>query len=326
MMMCFSRMISTAAKCSLVCGCGQGSLPAMSSRAPSITAAPFSIVAIRMSCPGQSTKLTCLRSSRASGVSGCDAAEMRRGALRAARGGGEGTACVLGAPQQFHPFVLEPGHLAQRAVLLGRAVGAVAGGARAGRVLAGVDLGVRIAQLDRDVALQLVLEPHLQRGVASLETRRKVEGSEGAPSARPRWPSQRWTCRAPRGRWCLRAAGRRGRQGEVRGAAAPAAAPAGDTRCRLLLRCAPAGERVRRQQQQPRSARARAAHAPMLMVACLLMTSGDSGVSLLTSSVSSDCSASPTFLGAAAADAMVKGGVGRRPPPQPAAVARPGPR
>ena len=49
MMMCLSRMISTAAKCSLVCGCGQVSLPAMSSSAPSMTAAPLSMVAIRMS-------------------------------------------------------------------------------------------------------------------------------------------------------------------------------------------------------------------------------------------------------------------------------------
>mmetsp|Transcript_73405 Transcript_73405/g.237419 ORF Transcript_73405/g.237419 Transcript_73405/m.237419 type:complete len:263 (+) Transcript_73405:398-1186(+) len=59
MMMCFSRMISTAAKCSDVCGCGQDSLPAMRRSAASITAAPFSIVAMRMSCPGQSTKDTC---------------------------------------------------------------------------------------------------------------------------------------------------------------------------------------------------------------------------------------------------------------------------
>mmetsp|Transcript_20396 Transcript_20396/g.69409 ORF Transcript_20396/g.69409 Transcript_20396/m.69409 type:complete len:225 (+) Transcript_20396:1029-1703(+) len=59
MMMCFSCMISTAARCSLVCGCGHVSLPAMSSSAPSMTAAPFSIVAMRMSWPGQSTKETC---------------------------------------------------------------------------------------------------------------------------------------------------------------------------------------------------------------------------------------------------------------------------
>lgn len=58
MMMCFNRMISTAARCSLVWGCGHVSLPAISSRAPSITAAPFNMVAIRMSCPGQSTKDT----------------------------------------------------------------------------------------------------------------------------------------------------------------------------------------------------------------------------------------------------------------------------
>jgi hypothetical protein len=56
--MSFSRMISTAAKCSLVCGCGQDSLAAISSSAPSMTAAPLSIVAIRMSWPGQSTNDT----------------------------------------------------------------------------------------------------------------------------------------------------------------------------------------------------------------------------------------------------------------------------
>mmetsp|Transcript_57533 Transcript_57533/g.106277 ORF Transcript_57533/g.106277 Transcript_57533/m.106277 type:complete len:233 (-) Transcript_57533:368-1066(-) len=62
MMMCFSLMISKAAKCSEVCGCGQVSLPAMSRSAASITAAPLSMVAMRMSCPGQSTKDTCLTS------------------------------------------------------------------------------------------------------------------------------------------------------------------------------------------------------------------------------------------------------------------------
>mmetsp|Transcript_7758 Transcript_7758/g.23697 ORF Transcript_7758/g.23697 Transcript_7758/m.23697 type:complete len:223 (+) Transcript_7758:954-1622(+) len=60
-----SRMISTAARCSEVCGCGHGSFPATRSRAASITAAPFSIVAIRMSCPGQSTNETCRTSSHA---------------------------------------------------------------------------------------------------------------------------------------------------------------------------------------------------------------------------------------------------------------------
>mmetsp|Transcript_13683 Transcript_13683/g.32396 ORF Transcript_13683/g.32396 Transcript_13683/m.32396 type:complete len:209 (+) Transcript_13683:738-1364(+) len=59
MMMFPRRMISTAARCSEVCGCGQGSLPATRSIAASITAAPLSMVAMRMSWPGQSTKLTC---------------------------------------------------------------------------------------------------------------------------------------------------------------------------------------------------------------------------------------------------------------------------
>lgn len=56
--MCLSFMISTAARCSDVCGCGHGSLPAISSSAASITAAPLSIVAMRMSWPGQSTNET----------------------------------------------------------------------------------------------------------------------------------------------------------------------------------------------------------------------------------------------------------------------------
>ncbi len=56
--MSLSLMISTAAKCSLVCGCGHVSLAAMSSSAPSMTAAPLSMVAMRMSWPGQSTNDT----------------------------------------------------------------------------------------------------------------------------------------------------------------------------------------------------------------------------------------------------------------------------
>lgn len=63
-MMCFNFIISIAAKCSLVCGCGQDSFPAIRSSAASITAAPFNMVAIRMSWPGQSTKLTCLTSRK----------------------------------------------------------------------------------------------------------------------------------------------------------------------------------------------------------------------------------------------------------------------
>mmetsp|Transcript_29714 Transcript_29714/g.62094 ORF Transcript_29714/g.62094 Transcript_29714/m.62094 type:complete len:234 (-) Transcript_29714:123-824(-) len=55
--MCCNRIISTAAKCSEVCGCGHVSLPATSKRAASMTAAPFNMVAIKISCPGQSTKL-----------------------------------------------------------------------------------------------------------------------------------------------------------------------------------------------------------------------------------------------------------------------------
>lgn len=59
--MCCNFMISIAARCSLVCGCGQGSFPAMSNNAASMTAAPFNIVAMRISWPGQSTKETCRR-------------------------------------------------------------------------------------------------------------------------------------------------------------------------------------------------------------------------------------------------------------------------
>ncbi len=60
---CCSLIISTAAKCSLVWGWGHGSFPATRSSAASITAAPLSMVAIRISWPGQSTKLTCRTSS-----------------------------------------------------------------------------------------------------------------------------------------------------------------------------------------------------------------------------------------------------------------------
>lgn len=85
--MCFSFMISMAARCSEVWGWGHDSFPAgqadrsssvysrttggegptgsesdlpMSRRAASMTAAPFNMVAIRMSWPGQSTNDTCL--------------------------------------------------------------------------------------------------------------------------------------------------------------------------------------------------------------------------------------------------------------------------
>lgn len=57
-------MISTAAKCSLVYGWGQGWLPATSKRAESMTAAPANIVAMSTSWPGQSTKDTCLINKR----------------------------------------------------------------------------------------------------------------------------------------------------------------------------------------------------------------------------------------------------------------------
>ena len=47
--------ISSTVRCSRVCGCGQGSFAPITKRAPSITAAPASMVVIRVSCPGAST-------------------------------------------------------------------------------------------------------------------------------------------------------------------------------------------------------------------------------------------------------------------------------
>jgi hypothetical protein len=49
MMISLSLIISTAAKCSEVWGCGQVSFAAMRRSAPSMTAAPLSIVAMRIS-------------------------------------------------------------------------------------------------------------------------------------------------------------------------------------------------------------------------------------------------------------------------------------
>ena len=54
--------MSRATKCSLVCGLGHGSLAAITRIAPSIIAAPDSIVAIRTSWPGASTYDTLLKS------------------------------------------------------------------------------------------------------------------------------------------------------------------------------------------------------------------------------------------------------------------------
>jgi hypothetical protein len=53
-----SRQVTSPAI--LTWGCGQLSFAAISSSAPSMTAAPLSMVAMRMSCPGQSTNDTCL--------------------------------------------------------------------------------------------------------------------------------------------------------------------------------------------------------------------------------------------------------------------------
>ena len=84
-------------------------------------------------------------------------------------------------------------------------------------------------------------------------------GRSGAHApARPRWPSPQSTCRAPRGRWCLRGRERHRQHAIV----------AGGARSSL-----------------------RAGRVPILIVAWRLMTSGDSGVSLVTSSVAKSCQA-----------------------------------
>ena len=60
MIMFASCIIYTAAKCSEVYGWGHTWFAAIKSRAASMIAAPVSIVDIKISCPGQSTKDTCL--------------------------------------------------------------------------------------------------------------------------------------------------------------------------------------------------------------------------------------------------------------------------
>lgn len=50
-------VISRAVRCSTVCGCGQCSFAEMRSSAPSMMFAPESIVAMRLSWPGASTRL-----------------------------------------------------------------------------------------------------------------------------------------------------------------------------------------------------------------------------------------------------------------------------
>jgi hypothetical protein len=51
-------MIPRAIRCSLVCGCGTSSFAAITRSAPSMIAAPLSIVAMSVSWPGESTKDT----------------------------------------------------------------------------------------------------------------------------------------------------------------------------------------------------------------------------------------------------------------------------
>ena len=95
MIMFLSCIISTAARCSLVCGCGQGSLPAMSNSAASMTAAPLSIVAMRMSWPGQSVCAAVARAGRAAVAGGEEAA-----AAAAAAATGRALAASSAPPHQ----------------------------------------------------------------------------------------------------------------------------------------------------------------------------------------------------------------------------------
>ena len=59
----YKFIISTAAKCSNVYGYGQSISADINNKAASITAAPVNIVAIKISCPGQSTNDICLMRS-----------------------------------------------------------------------------------------------------------------------------------------------------------------------------------------------------------------------------------------------------------------------
>ncbi len=55
--------VSSASRCSFVCGFGTFSFAATTNIAPSIKAEPDNIFAIKLSCPGLSTKLTTLDNS-----------------------------------------------------------------------------------------------------------------------------------------------------------------------------------------------------------------------------------------------------------------------
>jgi len=59
-MMFLTPMISRAMRCSFVCGCGHSSFAVIKRSAPSMIAAPESMVAINVSCPGASMKETVL--------------------------------------------------------------------------------------------------------------------------------------------------------------------------------------------------------------------------------------------------------------------------
>jgi hypothetical protein len=174
MRMCCRRMISTAARCSEVWGWGHDSLAAMSSRAPSMTAAPLSMVAIRMSWPGRGGGggVGCGRGARARPTptplfhrSRSRAARCARAVASRHRGPCPPPSLTRAVdkrhvPQQLHFRPLEPGHIARGRVLLGRPIRAVGPRARARRVGRAIYFGVGVPELDRDVALQLVLEAH----------------------------------------------------------------------------------------------------------------------------------------------------------------------
>ena len=117
--------------------------------------------------------------------------------------------------------------------------------------------------------------------------------------ARPRWPSQRSTCRGPRGRWCLHRASR-GR--ELAGPLHAELARGGRSRREPR-------ERVGRQQRRARQAlsllegplHSGGSSSPMLMVAWRLMTSGESAFSFAGSIVARSCFARCELFEAGAA-------------------------
>lgn len=213
----------------------------------------------------------------------------------------------------------------------------VAGWPWAGVVLALVDLGVGVAQLDGDVPLQLIFEAHrliagraggkgacqrvsvVGREQPSLPNRRRRAPSPrqppGCAPGRQRWLSRLCSCRVPRGRSCLAGAGGQqgGRVSVIRCHSLPPSRTATHTPQLGLFVRAQAVQGERRKQGPGRPARGQehslgalrmathwATHAPMFIVACREMTSGDSGVSLVTSSDAKSWTASAPVAAAMA--------------------------